>query len=134
MMRVPPHVLSATMAVAGALTVHSAGSEAWAQDASAPAGPFGSFGPLSGFIPFLFIFVLFYFLLILPQQRQKKKHRAMLEALKKNDKVATNGGIYGTVMSVSKEVVTLEIAPGVRVKMRRDAVTDLRTGDDEESK
>jgi len=67
-------------------------SWAWAQDA--PAGPLG---PLSGFVPFLLIFVLFYLLLILPQQRRQKKHRAMLEALKKNDKVATTGGIYGTV-------------------------------------
>lgn len=104
-------------------------SWAWAQDA--PAGPLG---PLSGFVPFLLIFVLFYLLLILPQQRRQKKHRAMLEALKKNDKVATTGGIYGTVMSLSKDMVTLEIAPNVRIKIRRDAIADLRTGDDEESK
>jgi len=108
-------------------------SWSWAQDApgAQPAGPFGQ---LSGFIPFLLIFVLFYLLLILPQQRRQKKHRAMLEALKKNDKVATTGGIYGTVMSLSKEMVTLEIAPNVRIKIRRDAIADLRTGDDEESK
>ena len=104
-------------------------SRAWAQDA--PAGPRG---PLSGFVPFLLIFVLFYLLLILPQQRRQKKHRAMLEALKKNDKVATTGGIYGTVMSLSKDMVTLEIAPNVRIKIRRDGIADLRTGDDEESK
>jgi preprotein translocase subunit YajC len=104
-------------------------SWAWAQDA--PAGPLG---PLSGFVPFLLIFVLFYLLLILPQQRRQKKHRAMLEALKKNDKVATTGGIYGTVMSLTKDMVTLEIAPNVRIKIRRDAIADLRTGDDEESK
>lgn len=108
------------------------GSWAWAQAPGAqPAGPFGQ---LSGFIPFLLIFVLFYLLLILPQQRRQKKHRAMLEALKKNDKVATTGGIYGTVMSLTKEVVTLEIAPNVRIKIRRDAIADLRAGDDEESK
>ena len=108
-------------------------SWSWAQDApgAQPAGPFGQ---LSGFIPFLLIFVLFYLLLILPQQRRQKKHRAMLEALKKNDKVATTGGIYGTVMSLSKEMVTLEIAPNVRIKIRRDGIADLRTGDDEESK
>jgi len=58
----------------------------------------------------------------------------MLEALKKNDKVATTGGIYGTVMSLTKDMVTLEIAPNVRIKIRRDAIADLRTGDDEESK
>lgn len=103
---------------------------AWAQDEPST----GPLGPLSGFIPFLLIFVLFYFLLILPQQRRQKKHRALLEALKKNDKVATTGGIHGMVTSLSKDVVTLEIAPNVRIKIRRDAIADLRTGDDEESK
>ncbi len=132
-MRTAVPIPGAVFASASALAAYSGGSKAWAQDASVPAGPLGPFGPLSGFVPFLLIFVLFYFLLILPQQRKQKKHRAMLEALKKNDKVATSGGIYGTVMSVSKNVVTLEIASGVRVKVRRDAVTDLRTGDDEES-
>lgn len=107
----------------------------WAGAQDAPgAQPAGPLGPLSGFVPFLLIFVLFYLLLILPQQRRQKKHRAMLEALKKNDKVATTGGIYGTVMSLSKDMVTLEIAPNVRIKIRRDAIADLRTGDDEESK
>ena len=131
MMRAVPTVPRAAVAVGIALAMCLAGSEAWAQETPPSAGPLG---PLSGFIPFLLIFVLFYFLLILPQQRQKKKHRATLEALKKNDKVATNGGIHGTVMSLSKDVVTLEIAPNVRIKIRRDAIADLRTGDDEESK
>ena len=106
---------------------------AWAQD-GAPASSGGPLGPLSGFIPFLLIFVLFYFLLILPQQRRQKKHRAMLEALKKSDKVVTSGGLFGTVVVLTKDVVTIEISPNVRVKVRRDAITDLRTGDDEESK
>lgn len=106
---------------------------AWAQDA-APAPSGGLLGPLSGFIPFLLIFVLFYFLLILPQQRRQKKHRAMLEALKKNDKVVTSGGLFGSVAALTKDVVTIEIAPNVRVKLRRDAITDLRTSDDEEEK
>lgn len=107
---------------------------AWAQDAPGAQPAAGPLGPLSGFVPFLLIFVLFYLLLILPQQRRQKKHRAMLEALKKNDKVATTGGIYGTVMSLSKDMVTLEIAPNVRIKIRRDAIADLRSGDDEETK
>lgn len=105
----------------------------WAQE-TAPSPSQSPLGPLSGFVPFLLIFVLFYLLLILPQQRRQKKHRAMLEALKKNDKVTTTGGLFGTVTSLSKEVVTLEVAPNVRVKMRRDAIADLRTGDDEDAK
>ncbi len=106
-------------------------SLAYGQDAAAPAGPMG---PLSGFIPFLLIIVLFYFLLILPQQRRQKKLRTMLEALKKDDKIVTTGGIYGTVKSLSKDAVTLEVAKGVTMKLRRDAVAELRTGDDEDTK
>jgi preprotein translocase subunit YajC len=96
-------------------------------------GPGGPLGPLSGFIPFLLIIVLFYVLLIMPQQRRQKKHRAMLEALKKDDKVVTNGGIYGVVKSLSKETVTLELGKGVSVKIRRDAIAELRSGDDEDA-
>ncbi|MFZ5862113.1 MAG: preprotein translocase subunit YajC [Nitrospirota bacterium] len=116
---------------AGLVTWVPVASPAYAQDASAPAGPLG---PLSGFIPFLLIIVLFYFLLILPQQRRTKKLRTMLEALKKDDKIVTTGGIYGTVKSLTKDAVTLEVAKGVAMKVRRDAVAELRTGDDEDTK
>jgi preprotein translocase subunit YajC len=104
---------------------------AYGQDASGPAGPMG---PLSGFIPFLLIIVLFYFLLILPQQRRQKKTRTMLEALKKDDKIVTTGGIFGTVKGLTKDSVTVEVAKGVTMKMRRDAVAELRAGDDEDAK
>ncbi|MEW6683082.1 MAG: preprotein translocase subunit YajC [Nitrospirota bacterium] len=106
-------------------------SVAGAQESAGPGGPLG---PLSGFIPFLLIIVLFYVLLIMPQQRRQKKHRAMLEALKKDDKVVTNGGIYGVVKSLSKDTVTLEVGKGVGLKIRRDAIAELRSGDDEETK
>jgi preprotein translocase subunit YajC len=125
--------LERSAGVAGSVVVLSlsASSLAYGQDASAPAGPMG---PLSGFIPFLLIIVLFYFLLILPQQRRQKKLRTMLEALKKDDKIVTTGGIYGTVKSLSKDSVTLEVAKGLTMKLRRDAVGELRTGDDEDTK
>lgn len=106
-------------------------SVAGAQESAGPGGPLG---PLSGFIPFLLIIVLFYVLLIMPQQRRQKKHRAMLEALKKDDKVVTNGGIYGVVKSLSKDTVTLEVGKGVGLKIRRDAIAELRSGDDEDAK
>lgn len=102
-------------------------------EAQESAGPGGPMGPLSGFIPFLLIIVLFYFLLIMPQQRRQKKHRAMLEALKKDDKVVTNGGVYGVVKTLGKDTVTLEVAKGVSIKMRRDAISDLRSGEDEDA-
>jgi preprotein translocase subunit YajC len=106
-------------------------SEASAQEAAGPTGPLG---PLAGFIPFLLIIVLFYVLLIMPQQRRQKKVRAMLEALKKDDKIVTTGGLYGVVKSLTKDTVTLEIGKGVSIKVRRDAIAELRSGDDEESK
>lgn len=106
-------------------------STAGAQETAGSGGPLG---PLSGFIPFLLIIVLFYVLLIMPQQRRQKKHRTMLEALKKDDKVVTNGGIYGVVKSLSKDTVTLEIGKGVGIKIRRDAIAELRSGDVEEAK
>jgi preprotein translocase subunit YajC len=109
----------------------AAAAPAAGQEAPPGAGPMG---PLSGFIPFLLIIVLFYFLLIMPQQRRQKKLRTMLEALKKDDKVVTTGGIYGTVKSLGKDTVTLEVAKGITMKLRRDAVAELRTGDDEDAK
>jgi preprotein translocase subunit YajC len=105
-------------------------SGAGAQEAAGPGGPLG---PLSGFLPFLLIIVLFYVLLIMPQQRRQKKHRAMLEALKKDDKVVTNGGIFGVVKSLSKDTVALEVGKGISMKIRRDAIAELRSGDDEDA-
>ncbi len=116
---------------AGVVGSLSIASLAAAQEA---AGPGGALGPLSGFIPFLLIIVLFYVLLILPQQRRQKKTRAMLEALKKDDKIVTSGGLYGVVKSVTKDAVTLEVGKGVTIKVRRDAIAELRSGDNEEAK
>ncbi len=104
--------------------------EAWAQT---PAGPSsgGAGGLITSLIPFLLIFVIFYFLLILPQQRRQKKHKSVLEALKKGDKVVTNSGLLGTVVNLNKEVVTLQIADNVKVKILRESIAGLR-GDSEE--
>lgn len=76
----------------------------------------------SGFLsilPFILVFIIFYFLLIRPQSKRAKEHKAMLESLKKNDRVITAGGIYGTVISLDDTSLTLEIAEKVRVKILR---------------
>ena len=88
-------------------------SLAWAADAAPAAGGFGQF------LPLILIFVIFWFLLIRPQQKKVKEHQAFVGALKKGDAVITNGGIYGTVTGITDSVATLEIADGVKIKVSR---------------
>lgn len=104
---------------------------AWAQDAGrAPTAPLGG-GLLFSLLPFILIFVIFYFLLILPQQRQRKKHQEMLSALKKGDQVVTSSGFLGTITNIHKEVVTLQIAEDVKVKVLKDSIANLQAGEEE---
>jgi preprotein translocase subunit YajC len=83
-------------------------------------------------IPFALIFVIFYFLVIMPQQKRSKQQKALLEALKKGDKVVTASGIWGTVTNLGRETVTLQIADSTKIRMQRDQIARLRGGDDEE--
>jgi preprotein translocase subunit YajC len=78
------------------------------------------------FLPLVLIFIVFYFLLIRPQQKKAKDQRAMLDALRRGDRVVTGGGILGTVSKVvSPEEVEVDIAPGVRVKVLRSTITSV---------
>jgi len=76
--------------------------------------------------PILLMLAIFYFLLFLPMQRQRRKLGAMLAALKNGDKVITNGGIYGTVVGLEGDTIQLKIADQVRVKLARSAVASLQ--------
>ena len=107
-------------------------SIAWAQGTGGggAAAPGGAGGILS-LVPFLLIFIIFYFLLIRPQQQKQKQQRALLDALKKGDKVVTTSGIWGTITNLGKETVTLQIADNTKIKMQRDNISRLR-GEDEE--
>jgi len=91
---------------------------AWAADAASPSG-------FTQLIPLVLIMVIFYFLLIRPQQKRAKEHRNMVEAIKKGDKILTTGGMYATVMDVKEDHLRVEIAENVRVKIQRDAVASL---------
>lgn len=102
-------------------------SVAWAQ--GTPSGSTGS--TLLSFLPFILIFVIFYFLLILPQQKRQKKLKAMLEALKKGDKIVTSSGIWGTITNLGKDTVTVQIADNTKIKVQRDHISRVR-GDEEE--
>ncbi|HVR42624.1 MAG TPA: preprotein translocase subunit YajC [Thermoanaerobaculia bacterium] len=80
------------------------------------------------FLPIAAIILIFYFLVIAPASRQRKKTEAMLAALKKGDRVMTSGGIYGQVQSVDNDVVWLKIADNVKIKIARSAVASLVEG------
>ena len=76
-------------------------------------------------VPLILMFVIFYFLLIRPQQKKAKEHSNMLAALKKGDRVVTSGGIYGKVSSLDESTVTLEVAEKVRIKVVRQNISHL---------
>ena len=82
---------------------------------------------LWSFMPIILIFPIFYFLVIMPQQKTRKKHQAMIENLKKGDRVVSTSGIIGTIISVDKDAIVLQVAPEVKLRMLRNAIADLRT-------
>ncbi len=81
--------------------------------------------PLELFLPLILIFVVFYFLLIRPQQKRMKEHRNMLGALRRGDRVVTGGGIIGTITKAADDELTVEISEGVRVKVLRGTVSSV---------
>ena len=76
-------------------------------------------------LPMVAIFAIFYFLMIRPQQRKQKEHRAMIDALEKGNEVVTAGGIAGRVSKIDDQYVTVEIAQGVEIHVQRHAVSQL---------
>ena len=95
---------------------------------------FGGAGQMLNFLPLVLVFADFYFLLIRPQQKKAKEHQQMLGRLKRNDEVMTSGGIYGRVMALTDEVVTLEVAPNVRLRVHRPQISAVLTGEKGSSK
>jgi len=98
-------------------------SDAHAADTVPAAGPQG--GGIMAFLPLIIIFVIFYFLLIRPQQKRAKEHREMVAKLAKGDEVVTNGGMLGRVTDMGESYLTVEIAEGVAIKVQRQAVTQV---------
>ena len=91
------------------------------------AGGSGAF--LVQILPIAAIFLVFYFIVIAPANKQRRKTQEMLSALKKGGRVATQGGIYGTVQGVEAEVVYVKIAENVKVKVSRSAITSVVSGE-----
>ncbi len=82
-------------------------------------------GGFSGLIPIILMFVIFYFLLIRPQQKRNKEHQQMITNLKKGDRIVTSGGIHGRITGLDETTLTVEIADRVRVKVVRANVAGL---------
>ena len=82
-------------------------------------------GGFSTFIPLILMFVIFYFLLIRPQQKKTKEHRQMISNLRKGDRIVTSGGLHGRITGLSDTTLTVEIADKVRVKVSRASVGAL---------
>ena len=91
--------------------------------AAAPAGGLGA--TLLNLMPLVLMFVVLYFLMIRPQLKKQKEHRAMIDALAKGDEVATAGGVLGKVSSLSEGYMSLEISAGVEVQVQRSAVIQV---------
>jgi preprotein translocase subunit YajC len=90
---------------------------------TAPAAAPGN--PLFSFLPLIALFVIFYFLMIRPQMKRQKEHRTMVSALAKGDEIVSNGGIAGRVEEVGESFLTVEIAPNVRIKLQKGAISQV---------
>jgi preprotein translocase subunit YajC len=85
--------------------------------------------PLSMLLPFVLIFAVFYFIVILPAKKQQKKKDAMIAGLKKGDRIVTSGGIYGTVATVEDQALLVKVAENTKIRISKSAVAGLVGGD-----
>lgn len=100
-------------------------SPAFAQAAGGAAAAGGT-AALIGFLPYLAIFAIFYFLIIRPQQQRVKQHRAMVDAVKNGDDVVTGGGVLGKAVRVTDTEVEVEAGPGVKFRVLKATLADVK--------
>lgn len=100
-------------------------STAFAQTAPAAAAGGDTSSSLMSMLPLVLMFVVLYFVMIRPQMKKTKEHRAMIDALAKGDEVATAGGMLGKVTKLGESNVTLEVAAGVEIQLQRSAVVQV---------
>ncbi|PLX99716.1 MAG: preprotein translocase subunit YajC [Desulfuromonas sp.] len=98
-------------------------TEAFAMAGNAAQGQQGGF---QGIIMLVAMFAIFYFLLIRPQQKRAKQHRELINNLKPGDVVVTAGGIHGKIAAIDETTVSIEIATGVKIKMNRSSITEVK--------
>ncbi|MBN2034390.1 MAG: preprotein translocase subunit YajC [Deltaproteobacteria bacterium] len=87
-------------------------------------------GGFGAFVPLILMFAIFYFLLIRPQQKKSKQHKEMLASVRKGDKIVSAGGLHGVITGIADDVVTMEIAPKIRVKISRGSVAGILKRDE----
>ncbi len=97
-------------------------SSAYAQ---APAAGGDMMSTLTGMLPLLLMFVVLYFVMIRPQMKRQKEHKAMIEALAKGDEIATAGGLIGRISRLGDTYVGVELATGVEVQLQRNAIVQV---------
>ena len=99
--------------------------------AQAPAQrPVATGNPLQMLVPFILVFVIFYFLIIMPQRKKQKKHLELVDNLKSGDRIITTAGIFGTVMGVQKDLIELKISSSTNIKITKSAVGVIRDAND----
>jgi len=98
--------------------------------ASPQGGGSGNSNPIFTFIPIILIFVVFWFMIIRPQKKQQDQRKAMIEALKRGDRIVTNGGLYATVKDVKGDHVVATIAEGVKVQISKSAIGGVLAGEE----
>ncbi|GAB1410536.1 preprotein translocase subunit YajC [Desulfovibrionales bacterium] len=91
-------------------------------------------GPLMTFMPLILMFVIFYFLLIRPQQKKQKEHKQMLENLVRGDRVVTAGGLYGRVVEAKEDILTVDLGNDVQVQVGRGYIAAKINSDDKDKK
>lgn len=100
----------------------------WSEPLELVRAQAGPPGPLQSMLPVVLIMLVFYFMLLRPQQRKAREHKQVVAGLKKNDQVVTVAGLYGRIVDVGETTVTLEIAPNVIVRHERAQIGGLATG------
>jgi preprotein translocase subunit YajC len=100
-------------------------SLAYALGTGGTGGGGGQGSSFTAFIPLILMFAIFYFLLIRPQQKKAKAHKETLSTIKKGDQIVSSGGLHGVITGLTDDIVTMEIAPKVRVKISRGSVAGV---------
>lgn len=95
--------------------------------AQPPSGGAQASNPIAAFMPLIFIFIIFYFLLIRPQQKRQKEHQKMLTDIKKGDKIITTGGIHGIIANLKDNVVTIKVSENVRLDISKGNISTVIT-------